>query len=66
MPEMLFLSEYRSDTKNRTAWLCQRTKLNDYVAIGYENSLERAAHPFASKSQAEDWCEDWVLLSTPE
>lgn len=62
--EMLFLSEYTGP--NKTAWVCQRRNLGDYVAIGYQGGLERVAHPFPTEQEAEDFAEDWVLLSTPE
>lgn len=62
--EMLFLSEYTG--ANKTAWVCQRRNLGDYVAIGYQSGLERVAHPFPTEAEAEDFAEDWVLLTTPE
>lgn len=64
MPEMLFLSEYVGP--NRTAWVCRRRDMNDYVAIGYAAGLERVAFPFSTEQEAEDFAEDWVLLMTPE
>lgn len=56
--EMHFLSEYNG--ANRTAWVCRRPDLNDYVMIGYINGLERESHPFPSERMAEDAAEDWV------
>lgn len=56
--EMLFLSEYNGC--DRTAWVCKRAKLDDYVMIGYINGLERQAHPFPTEQLAEDAAEDWV------
>jgi hypothetical protein len=64
MPEQLFLSEYVNG--NRTAWVCRRRDLKDYVVIGYINGLERIGHPFATEHEADDYAEDWVLLSTNE
>ena len=64
MPEQLFLSEYVNG--NRTAWVCRRRDLKDYVVIGYINGLERMGHPFATEHEADDYAEDWVLLSTNE
>jgi hypothetical protein len=64
MSEQLFLSEYVNG--NRTAWVCRRRDLKDYVVIGYINGLERMGHPFATEHEADDYAEDWVLLSTNE
>ena len=64
MPEMLFLSEYCG--ANKTAWVCRRRDTNDYVTIGYQGGLERIAYPFTTLAEAEDFAEDWVLLTTPE
>jgi hypothetical protein len=64
MPEQLFLSEYVSG--DRTAWVCRRRDLNDFVVIGYINGMERIGHPFATEQQADDYAEDWVLLTTSE
>lgn len=57
MSEMILLSEYKQ--ANRYAWVC-RNQHNQFVAIGYEDNLERQSYPFNTESQAEDWCEDWV------
>lgn len=62
--EMLFLSEYCGE--NKTAWVCRRRDIGDYMAIGYVGGVERIAHPFATEAEAEDFAEDWVLLTTPE
>ena len=64
MTEQLFLSEYVGG--DRTAWVCQRRLLGDFVVIGYINGMERMGHPFATEQQADDYAEDWVLLTTPE
>jgi hypothetical protein len=64
MPEQLFLSEYVSG--DRTAWVCRRRDLNDFVVIGYINGMERIGHPFPTEQQADDYAEDWVLLTTNE
>jgi len=64
MPEQLFLSEYVGG--DRTAWVCHRRDLKDFIVIGYINGLERMGHPFATEQQADDYAEDWVLLTTPE
>ena len=64
MPEQLFLSEYVGG--DRTAWVCQRRDLNDFVVIGSINGMERIGHPFATEQQADDYAEDWVLLTTSE
>ena len=62
--EMLFLSEFCG--ANKTAWVCQRRSQGDYVAIGYQGGLEKVTYEFATESEAEDFAEDWVLLTTPE
>ena len=59
MPEQLFLSEYLNG--NRTAWVCRRRDLKDFVVIGYINGMERMGHPFPTEQQADDYAEDWVL-----
>ena len=62
--EMLFLSEYCGP--NKTAWVCQRRNMKDYVTIGYVGGMEKVTHPFPTEAEAEDFAEDWVLLATPE
>jgi hypothetical protein len=64
MTEQLFLSEYVGG--DRTAWVCHRRDLKDFIVIGYINGMERMGHPFATEQQADDYAEDWVLLTTPE
>jgi hypothetical protein len=62
MSGQLFLSEYLN--ANRTAWVCRRIDLKDFVVIGYIDGVERMSHPFASEQQADDYAEDWVLTTT--
>jgi hypothetical protein len=64
MTEQLFLSEYVGG--DRTAWVCHRRDLKDFIVIGYINGMERMGHPFATEHEADDYAEDWVLLTTPE
>jgi hypothetical protein len=64
MTEQLFLSEYVGG--DRTAWVCHRRDLKDFIVIGYINGMERMGHPFATEQLADDYAEDWVLLTTPE
>ena len=64
MTEQLFLSEYVGG--DRTAWVCHRRDLKDFIVIGYINGMERMGHPFATEHEADDYAEDWVLLSTNE
>ncbi len=64
MTEQLFLSEYVGG--DRTAWVCHRRDLKDFIVIGYINGMERMGHPFATEQEADDYAEDWVLLTTPE
>lgn len=61
---MLFLSEYCGS--NKTAWVCRRRDLNDYVAIGYVGGLERIVQPFPTEEAAENFAEDWVTVLQPE
>lgn len=59
--EMLFINEYCGP--KRTAWVCRRRNMNDYVTIGYIDGLERMAHPFPTEAEAKDYAENWVLLN---
>ena len=62
MAEQLFLSEYLNG--NRTAWVCRRIDLKDFVVIGYINGVERMGHPFPTEQSADDYAEDWVFKNS--
>lgn len=64
MSEMLFLSEYLGS--NKTAWVCQNRSSKEYVAVCYSAGLEKMQQSFYLIDDAEDFAEDWVLLTTPE
>ena len=55
---MIFLSEFNGE--RRTAQVYRRNTHDDFVVIGYEQMIERAAHPFPTEQAAEDWAESWV------
>ena len=59
MPEQLFLSEYLNG--NRTAWVCRRIDLKDFVVIGYIKGMARMGHPGPTDQLADDYAEDWVF-----
>lgn len=62
--EMLFLSEFCGP--NKTAWVCQRRETGEYVAVCYAAGVAKLEQSFQTESDAEDFAEDWVLLTTPE
>jgi hypothetical protein len=62
--EMVFLSEYCG--QNKTAWVCQRKSHGDFATVAYSAGVEKLTEIFATEADAEDFAEDWVLLSTPE
>ena len=64
MSEMLFLSEYCGP--NKTAWVCQRRETNEFIAVCYSAGVEKLQYTFPRVDEAEDFAEDWVLLTTPE
>ena len=56
------LSEYQQGNKTARVF-----KLTDhYLAVGYQAGIERVSERFDLEYLAEDFCEDWVLLATPE
>ena len=59
---MLFLSEVCG--VYRTAQVFHRRNQKDYVMIGFEGSFERHAHPFEIQTEAEDYAQQWVKLTS--
>lgn len=62
--EMLFLSEYCGP--NKTAWVCQRRETRRYVTVCYSAGVAKLEQEFPTETEAEEFAEDWVLLTTPE
>lgn len=61
MPEQLFLSEYISEKKNRTAWVVLERSTGQYMTICHEHNQQVSTHRFNTEQLAEDYAEDWCL-----
>lgn len=61
---MILLSEY--ENLNRRGEVYYRAEFGDFAGVGYIDGLQRSMVPFRHETDAENWCEDWVLLNNAE